>query len=648
MSYGSNGKRAILPATLIMVTSLLGVSQTVAGPSTPEDTQRIDVEGAKLPRDRGEYTRLLLDIPVLPGLSLPQEPASAQEAQPQDVGNSTSEANACGGSGASPPNPSAGNPVVVATGEKLYSETDFTGRGLYGLTLERMYRSVHAPNFLVRPPMFGPNWTSSLDYPNLSYSCVDFPGNPCVPGEVVFRTPDGSAWRYVLDPASDPGGGCNPLCQRARQESRSALLGKEVASLSVSARTYYVAGGSAAAGELRFWPGDRWEPQRDRKIYVYNRNGYLVEIRDENGPVEFRVNYVSTTNLRVASVSNQRGQTVHFTWNGDRVTRVIDAGGQTWSYGYNAQGMLQAVTSPNGAVRSYHYEVSGRPQLLTGVTLNGVRETRYAYDAQQRVSQSRTENGEEVDNFSYTATQTVLTSVTGLQTTYTFSQGPEGRRLMSVSRPANGRCPNAAAQYTYTSQGYVASRTDWRGTTTHYTLDANGRVLLERLAPGATGAWTLRNVWQGDLIQRQEYLGIDDVPYRVVEYTYHPWTAGLKYRRIASVTVRAPATPHLPARVTSYDYGFHANGALASVITSRQLPHVNATWVTAYDSGGRMVSHTNPLGHVQAWSNYDARGLAGRHTDANGVATDRGYNSVGMLSTMTKQLPTGARTATFT
>lgn len=550
-------------------------------------------------------------------------------------------------SSASDNNPACGNPVIVATGEKLFPETDLVGHGLYGLTLQRTYRSVHAPSFFVRPPMFGPNWTSSLDKPNLTYNCVDLPGNPCVPSDVLFRLPDGSSWRYVLDPTTNPGG-CDRICQRQREDRRAELLGRHATPLSGGARAYYVAGGSAAAGELRFWPGDRWELQRDRKLYVYNRNGYLLEIRDENGPVEFRVSYVSPTDLRVSSVSNLRGQTIQFTWSGNRVTTVRDAAGHAWQYAYDAQGMLSRVTSPDGTVRNYHYEDTARPHLLTGVSLNGTRETRYTYDAQQRVTISRSENGEEHDSFSYNRSQTVMTSVTGAQTVYSFSQVPEGRRLMSVSRPASGRCPSAAAQYAYNNQGYVISRTDWRGTPTTYTLDSAGRVLIQRFAPGTTAANALRNTWQADLIVRQELLDASDTPYRVVQYTYYPASAGLKFNRLASVSVTAPATPHLPARVTRFDYSFHANGGLASIFETRQLPSGNATWVTAYDSGGRLVSRTNPLGHVQSWAQHDARGLPSRHTDINGVATTYGYSTVGTLASASAQLPTGARTTTFT
>jgi YD repeat-containing protein len=543
-------------------------------------------------------------------------------------------------------NPSTCNPVVAATGEKLLAETDLVGHGLYGLTLNRTYRSVHAPDFFVRAPMFGPNWTSSLDFPNLVYSCVDLPGQPCVPGEVRFRLPDGSSWRYVLD-ASGPAP-CNPICERARMERRVALLGRGVQPLGANVRTYYVAGGSAAAGELRFWPGDRWELQRERKVYVYNRNGYLLEIRDENGPVEFRVSYVSATDMRVQSVSNLRGQTVRFTWNGNRVETVQDAGNHIWRYAYNPQGMLASVTAPDNSVRSYHYEDSLHPQLLTGVSVNGVRETRYAYDPQRRVRVSGTENGEERDTFSYSATQTVMTSVTGLQSTYTFVAAPEGRRLVSVSRPAAGRCPAGAAEYSHDAQGYLVGTTDWRGTATRWTVDAAGRRLVERFAAGTPAERVVSNTWQDANLVRQDISDASGVVYRVVQYAYHPIGSGLKANRLANVTVTAPTTPQVPARSVSFDYAFHPNGALSLVTEARLLPTGNAVSYTAYDEGGRLMGRLNALGHLQQWTGHDGRGLPGSHTDVNGVVTRYAYSAVGTLVSAAIELPTGVRTTSFT
>lgn len=60
---------------------------------------------------------------------------------------------------------STSKPVIVTTGEKHKTETDFVSRGLSGLSLARTYRSKNASG-----TWFGANWMSNLDFPKLALS----------------------------------------------------------------------------------------------------------------------------------------------------------------------------------------------------------------------------------------------------------------------------------------------------------------------------------------------------------------------------------------------------------------------------------------------------------------------------------------------
>lgn len=91
------------------------------------------------------------------------------------------------------------NPVVIATGEKLKDETDFTSSGLYGMSLVRTYRSAQSGGNL-----FGRNWRSSLDFPALLFSgCLidrELPG--CQgPTAITFTDSDGARYIYDYDGA---------------------------------------------------------------------------------------------------------------------------------------------------------------------------------------------------------------------------------------------------------------------------------------------------------------------------------------------------------------------------------------------------------------------------------------------------------------
>lgn len=99
----------------------------------------------------------------------------------------------CAGTGDG--NISSGNPVILATGEKLKTERDIPAFGLYGLGLDRTYRSLDT-----RAKMFGPKWRSSYDHYSLIYSGCwydsDYPG-VCIPTSVTVVQPDGSTHTYA-------------------------------------------------------------------------------------------------------------------------------------------------------------------------------------------------------------------------------------------------------------------------------------------------------------------------------------------------------------------------------------------------------------------------------------------------------------------
>jgi len=96
------------------------------------------------------------------------------------------------------------HPVIVTTGEKIKSEPDFDGNGLYGIGLTRMYRSKHASGTL-----FGPNWLSNLDAPKLALSNPTtvrvLRGTFTYYKNITLTNFDGSAYRYTGIPFDTDG-----------------------------------------------------------------------------------------------------------------------------------------------------------------------------------------------------------------------------------------------------------------------------------------------------------------------------------------------------------------------------------------------------------------------------------------------------------
>jgi hypothetical protein len=124
------------------------------------------------------------------------ERGSASPAQKQSApaASHNTHADSCGGGSAPSANPTVGDPVIVATGEGIETETDFTGGSIYGLNMMRTYRSFGNRG------SFGGHWYSSYDWIQLQMSgCdhdVDYPG-VCVPHIVTATFPDGGSYTYT-------------------------------------------------------------------------------------------------------------------------------------------------------------------------------------------------------------------------------------------------------------------------------------------------------------------------------------------------------------------------------------------------------------------------------------------------------------------
>jgi RHS repeat-associated protein len=503
------------------------------------------------------------------------------------------------------------NPVIIASGEKYKDELDFQSIGLHGLSLERTYRSRNATGQL-----FGPNWTSNFDAPSLVPSTNTVATEVgSYPDSVVITFPGGAQYTYTID-LSD-----FPYAYRASENSKSGA-----AYYNRTSRT--------------------WTLRKDKKKYNFLAGGGVATSIDRfSGERLLTITWLYGGFTRITRVTNLVGQQVNFTWSGNRVTQVTDSAGNVWSYGYNAGGMLTSVTSPgpNPDVRSYHYEDASDGQLLTGISINGVRYSTYAYHADKRVRESGLAGGEQRDQFTYGANSTTVTDERGQTTTYTTStsvQDSTTKKIAGISRAGTTSCPSAAASTVYDANGYPDYALDWNGNKTDYTYSASGILVDVTTAAGTASALTASYVWATpeDLSERTLKDGAG-VPYAKQSFTY---TSG----RIASeiwTDLRAGGT-----RTVSYAYSFHANRSIATITATRQLPNGETSVSTVtYDTLGNLTSQTNGLGHRVTYSNHNGLGLPGGMTDGNGINVDFAYHANGNLLSATQLLPTGHRTTTF-
>ncbi len=459
--------------------------------------------------------------------------------------------------------------------------------------------------------MFGANWSSNYELPRIRVSggCYQDPDSGiCYPSEATLVMPGGTAYRYFY---SQP--------------------------------FYEVVNGAAQAGSLWRARGN-WTLRTENWSYTFSPAGQLLSMRSGEGDQRFSFTYSTADSSRLIRITNAVGLSIQLEWTGLRVTRVIDPAGNAWTYEYE-NGRLWRVSSPgpNADVRTYHYESPVAPHLLTGVSINGARYSTYSYYPDGRVQSSVLAGGEEADYFTYGAGTTTLTDARGQATTYSHALINGESRITAVSRAVTTTCGAAAASTGYNASGFVETRTDWNGNVTRYTYGVGGRIATKTTGAGTASAMTVSYVWDGDKISEENYGG--GIPYARKVYTYRAGRSTTVKGRIGSEKWIDTKTG--VERLTSYAYTFHPNLALATQTVTRALPTGDATSTLSYDTLGNLVSAVNPLGHQTNWSNYDARGLPGRMTDANGVSSEFLYDAKGNLYSVTQLLATGNRVTTL-
>ena len=562
-----------------------------------DDPERITIIGAKIPRE----TIATPSIGTPRSGNTPHEGSGAL-ASPPSVEESK------------PDNCTTANPVVVATGEKLKAETDFVSANLYGLTLVRTYRSRSTAGRL-----FGPNWPSSLDGPKLSYTgCRDTPDG-CVPTSATVVYEDGTSYAYqLINDDANPSG----------------------------TFFYQVDGDAALTGTLAYTQSTkRWRLSNYQRKIDFSASGAVTKIYAQGSQLLY--SYTYTTSGKLSSVSNGFGQTVSFSWTNDRVTAVTDPARNVWSYSYNAAGMLQSVSigSVPAATRQYHYESPHGHHLLTGITVGGTRYSTYAFDASKRVTSSALAGNEERDTFLYnSSTQTVVTNAAGQPTFHTFGWIKGERKPLIVTRSQTATCPSSSARSFYDSKGYLDYTLDWNNNRTEYTYSSAGRLLTKTTAAGTAAAKTLEHDWSGDRIVETRHKGSDGATFLAERFTYN--SSGPGTSMPASVSLVDTATGEI--RRTDYQYSFHSNLGLATQSVTRLNAGASETTSFTFDTAGNLTSVTNPMGHRESWSGYDAMGRPSQRTDHNGILTGYTYDATGNTLSITTYLPSGSRTTSIT
>ena len=485
------------------------------------------------------------------------------------------------------PDPSCGNPINAATGNKFQEETDYVGGPSTLLALKRYYNSESATD-----TPFGTNWRSiwhrALAQVNSSTVTVIR-----ADGHTDTFTLVSGVWKSEPDVTS----------QLTKTASGWQLL------------------------------------TDDDNTEAYNASGQLTSITNRAGLVT-QLTYNTANQL--SQVTGPFGHTLGFAYDSSgRVNKMTAPDTGIYTYAYDSTNNLTSVTYPDKTIRQYVYENTAFDNALTGIIdENANRFATWAYDTTGRAVSSQHAGGAELTQVSYNSDGT--SSVTNPNgNTYSYSLAT----VYNVVRPAtlsgNPTPSTGGKAFSYDANGFLASQTDLNGNITNFAHNTRGLETSRTEASGTAQARTITTTWHPTFHLPTQITE----PNRITTFAYDSH-GNLTQKTIADAsnsknTRTWSYTYNANGQVTKVDgprtdvaditqYSYDAKGDLASITDA--LGHV--TTISAYDANGRPLTLQDPNGLITQLA-YDLRGrLLTRNT--GGETTTYSYDAVGQVLKITQ------------
>ena len=340
------------------------------------------------------------------------------------------------------------NPINIGIGNKRQTETDFIGVGAFPLSVVRTFRSV------------GNRRNSRNQQWQFFSQLVIAPGISTVvvrpDGRRLLFTPDG-AGGWLSDPD--------------------------------------ITGVLESIDDAGVQTGWRYTTL-DQHVEIFDINGDLLSVTNRAGLTHTYVHAAADI-----TITHSNGDVlVYQILGGPGIIGFTTPDNEQYNYVHSYhENNLISVTYPGGESRIYHYNSL---KALTGITdANGDRFATWAYDIDGRAISSEHNGGTEKVTIDYTDIddptdpRAVATNVLGKQTTYHFADVFGARKIVQVEGHQSTNCAAANKNYSYDANGFMASKTDWKGNTTTYIRNTKGQELSRTEAFGTPDARTITTEW---------------------------------------------------------------------------------------------------------------------------------------------------------
>ncbi|WP_369928413.1 DUF6531 domain-containing protein [Xanthomonas sp. NCPPB 2632] len=259
----------------------------------------------------------------------------------------------------------------------------------------------------------------------------------------------------------------------------------------------------------------------DNRTMTFDGQGQLSSVRLPDGRTStIKHGYDADFNPQV-TVTGSQGRSLVWTEDTSGNLATLTVSGLSVTYAYGVPGQLLSATrvqSGKTTSRSYLYEVSGNPALLTGITdERGVRFATWAYDDQGRAVSSEHAGGAEKVTIAYNADgTTTVTNALGHVVTYTYALAAGTMRMSKVVGSPVPGCPISDSSFTYDARGQIATQADALGHITAFAYDTQGRITTKTEAKGTAQERVTTTAWDGTSFRPKTVT----TPDRVTTYTY--------------------------------------------------------------------------------------------------------------------------------
>jgi len=487
------------------------------------------------------------------------------------------------------------DPINLATGNVYERVVDYSTIGTNKLALIRSYNSL-SYNRNLYPTLIGPNWRTNFDRYIRVVSA----------SQATAERPDGRVINFALS-----GGTGTP-------DSDADVT------LTYSGSTYTLTDSDDVV----------------ETYTVTSGKGVLSSISWPNG-------YTQTMNYTIGvltSVSDSYSRSLSFTYTSGVLTGVSTPDSATLTYGYTTtagQSLLTSITyntSPSTS-QTYVYGNTSYPFMLTGITdENGNSFASYSYDGQGRCTMTEHAGGAGEVQVAYNSDGTVAaTGPLGNVETYTFTTSKNMSKVSQIVRTANSPVASATRTFTYDTNGYLATATDWDGNSTHWTNNSHGQPTSITEAYGAGVARTTTISYDSTWVHKPYTITKTNV---TIDDRYNASTGTLTSHTLTDTT---GGTTNGNTEVWAFTYD-----GTGEMLTET-FPRTGTTVKNTYTySSGALASITDQLSHAITVNTANGTGQATKITDANSVETDFVYDNRNRLTSKTVVASPSNEVTTYT